>query len=543
MLHVQPTSEKNPRMGNGALQVVVDPGYPSGYAPEAGVQEKRERRMSASKKKVRMKYANKSASGSKFRRRREEKRLAALARDPANPLSPNHIATSGKAAFLAAAGVSDDSAAGSSGGSGAGAGGAAGQGNGGSDGQGKGSAGFTLAPNGLKRTTLFDLHVRRGGKMVEFAGWEMPVLYQGPGALSVMQSHLHTRQVASLFDVSHMCQLKLSGALRVDFLESLIVGDLRELKPDHARLTLFTNENGGIMDDSVVTVRGDHIFFVVNAGCADKDVPHIRKHLAAFKEEKGSEADDLVLEELNETRGLVALQGPKAEEVLANVLGVEGAGVVKGLAFMSCGDAVWQNEDLIVSRCGYTGEDGFEISVPHSIIDSFVETLLAQPISTSGGEQRTMLAGLGARDSLRLEAGLCLYGNDMDEDVTPVEATLLWTVSKSRRQPGSFLGSEKILSQIADKKSARFKRIGFTSKGPPARQGSKIYEVGAAKDAAPIGTVTSGTFSPVLKHGVGMAHVDLAFQKAGTEFEVEVRGKRHAAKAAKMPFVPAGYKS
>ncbi|KAI1892919.1 hypothetical protein AGOR_G00138470 [Albula goreensis] len=367
----------------------------------------------------------------------------------------------------------------------------------------------------LKKTELFDFHREHGGKMVEFAGWSMPVQYKD----SHINSHMHTRQHCSIFDVSHMLQTKIHGKDRVKFMESLIVGDVAELKDNQGTLSLFTNEKGGIMDDLIVTKTDQGYLYVVsNAGCADKDSAHMEAKMKEFKA-AGHDAD---MEYLDES--LIALQGPSMAQVLQPGL----ADDLSKLTFMtSVLTSVFGIQGCRVTRCGYTGEDGVEISVPRSGVVALTERLL------SNSEVR--LAGLGARDSLRLEAGLCLYGNDIDETTTPVEATLVWTIGKRRRQTKDFPGAEIIVPQI--KAKTKRKRVGIVSTGPPVRQHTPIL----SPEGKVIGEVTSGCPSPCLKQNIAMGYVEAAFSKVGTPVQVEVRKKAVKAVVSKMPFVPTNY--
>uniref|UniRef100_A0A3Q2XNF7 Aminomethyltransferase n=1 Tax=Hippocampus comes TaxID=109280 RepID=A0A3Q2XNF7_HIPCM len=342
----------------------------------------------------------------------------------------------------------------------------------------------------LKKTPLFDFHRAHGGKMVEFAGWSMPVQYKD----SHISSHMHTREHCAIFDVSHMLQ---------------------------GTLSLFTNNKGGIIDDLIVTKTDQGYLYVVsNAGCADKDSAHMKARLAEFKA-SGSDVD---LEFLDEA--LIAVQGPSMSQVLQEGLKED----LSKLPFMTSALAtVFGIPGCRVTRCGYTGEDGVEISVPESRVVELTERLLAH--------NEVRLAGLGARDSLRLEAGLCLYGNDIDESTTPVEATLVWTIGKRRRQAKDFPGADIIVPQIKAKTTR--KRVGLVSTGPPVRQHTPIL----SPDGKVIGEVTSGCPSPCLKKNVAMGYVDAAFAKNGTAIQVEVRKKAVAATVCKMPFVPTNYYS
>lgn len=366
----------------------------------------------------------------------------------------------------------------------------------------------------LKKTPLFDFHRASGGKMVEFAGWSMPVQYTD----SHISSHMHTRQHCSLFDVSHMLQTKVHGKDRVKFMESLVVADVAELKDNQGTLSLFTNDKGGIIDDLIVTKTDQTYLYVVsNAGCADKDSAHMKARLAEFK----SAGLDVDLEFLDDA--LIAVQGPSMSRVLQE--GVKDN--LKKLTFMFSAVTTAFGVPCRITRCGYTGEDGVEISVPSSRVVELTEKLLSNP--------EVKLAGLGARDSLRLEAGLCLYGNDIDETTTPVEATLVWTIGKRRRQTRDFPGADIIVPQIKNK--TQKKRVGLVSTGPPVRPHTPIL----SSDGTVIGEVTSGCPSPCLKKNVAMGYVDSAFSKNGTQIQVEVRKKAIPATVSKMPFVPTTY--
>uniref|UniRef100_A0A8C1SY20 Aminomethyltransferase n=1 Tax=Cyprinus carpio TaxID=7962 RepID=A0A8C1SY20_CYPCA len=367
----------------------------------------------------------------------------------------------------------------------------------------------------LYKTPLYEFHRAQGGKMVEFAGWSMPVQYKD----SHINSHMHTRQHCSIFDVSHMLQTKVYGRDRVKFIESLIVGDIAELKDNQGTLSLFTNTKGGIMDDLIVTKTDQGYLYVVsNAGCADKDSAHMQARLQEFK----AAGHDVDLEFMEES--LIALQGPSMAQVLQKGVGDD----LRKLTFMtSVLTPVFGIQGCRVTRCGYTGEDGVEISVPSGDVVSLTEKLLA--------DSEVKLAGLGARDSLRLEAGLCLYGNDIDETTTPVEASLVWTIGKRRRQAQDFPGADIIVPQI--KAKTQRKRVGLISTGPPVRQHTPIL----SSDGRVIGEVTSGCPSPCLKQNVAMGYVEAGFSKVGTSIQVEVRKKAVPAVVSKMPFVPTKY--
>ncbi|WP_299013436.1 glycine cleavage system aminomethyltransferase GcvT [uncultured Photobacterium sp.] len=365
----------------------------------------------------------------------------------------------------------------------------------------------------LQVTPLHALHVEMGAKMVPFAGYDMPVQY----ALGVRKEHIHCREAAGLFDVSHMGQLRLHGVNAAKALEALVPVDIIDLPAGKQRYAFFTNEQGGILDDLMVTNLGDHLFVVVNAACKEKDIAHIKAHLP----------DDVELE-LIEDRALLALQGPKAAEVLARL-----NPSVSDMVFMDAAKVELLGVECLVSRSGYTGEDGYEISVPSDKAETLARELLSQV--------EVEWIGLGARDSLRLECGLCLYGHDIDTTSTPVEASLLWGISKPRRadgeRAGGFPGAEIILEQIKTKDVAR-KRVGLIGQTKaPVREGSKLFDA----DDNEIGIVTSGMFGPTKGVPVAMAYVKTDLAQLGTEIFAEVRGKKLPMTVEKMPFVPQNY--
>lgn len=320
----------------------------------------------------------------------------------------------------------------------------------------------------------------------------------------------------------HICFRLKYGKDRYDFIESLTVADVRKLKENSGSLTLFTNEAGGIKDDLIVTNAPGHLYVVSNAGCRDTDMPHMENRI----KEMQADGKDVSLEFIDDM-GLVALQGPRMSEALQPLTDIE----LNKLGFMqSSVGTVAGIENCRVTRCGYTGEDGVEISVDDTKTKHLVEALLQ-----SSGEPA--LAGLGARDSLRLEAGLCLYGNDIDETTTPVEATLAWTIPKSRRVSGGFPGAEVILKQLKD--GATRKRVGFLSSGPPVRGHMDIVD----QQGNVVGMTTSGCPSPSLGKGnnISMGYVDKKMSKNGTELYIVVRKKKVPAVVSKMPFCPTNY--
>ncbi|UON50747.1 glycine cleavage system aminomethyltransferase GcvT [Vibrio furnissii] len=362
-------------------------------------------------------------------------------------------------------------------------------------------------------TPLHALHVEVGAKMVPFAGYDMPVQY----ALGVKKEHLHTREAAGLFDVSHMGQLRLHGEGAAAALETLVPVDVVDLAEGKQRYAFFTNEQGGILDDLMVANLGDHLFVVVNAACKDQDINHLQAHLPS-----GVEL------EIVDDRALLALQGPKAAEVLARL-----QPAVADMLFMDIQQVQIDGIDCIVSRSGYTGEDGYEISVPADQAEALARTLTAF--------EEVEWIGLGARDSLRLECGLCLYGHDLDETTTPVEASLLWAIQPVRRtggaREGGFPGADIILSQIATKDVSR-KRVGLVGQTKaPVREGTELFDA----DGVKIGLVTSGTAGPTAGIPVSMAYVRADLAAIGTEVFAEVRGKMLPMLVEKMPFVPQRY--
>jgi aminomethyltransferase len=345
--------------------------------------------------------------------------------------------------------------------------------------------------------------------MVPFAGYDMPVQYP----MGVLKEHLHTREKAGLFDVSHMGQARLIGPDRIAALEALCPGELANLKDGRQRYTVLTNDAGGILDDLMITNRGDDLFLVVNAACKDADLAHIEAHLAGF---------DASLERL-EDRALVALQGPAAVGVLSG-LDARAADMV----FMSGTWLSLDGADCFVTRSGYTGEDGYEISVPADKADALARRLLA--------DDAVEAIGLGARDSLRLEAGLCLYGSDIDTTITPVEAGLTWIIGKRRREDGGFPGAAVIQKQLTE--GAPRLRVGLKPEGrAPVRAHAEIQDL----DGNVVGEVTSGGFGPSLEGPMAMGYVPAALATEGTKVTVRVRGKALAATIVPMPFQPHRY--
>ncbi|HTV91003.1 MAG TPA: glycine cleavage system aminomethyltransferase GcvT [Stellaceae bacterium] len=359
----------------------------------------------------------------------------------------------------------------------------------------------------LRRTPLHDLHVALGARIVAFAGYEMPLQYR-PG---IIAEHLHTRSKAGLFDVSHMGQIRLHGGAAAA-LERLVPGDLQALAPGQMRYTLLLSEQGGILDDLMATRTGDGLLLVVNAARKEADLAHLEAHL-----------DRAITIEPRFERALLALQGPAAAAVLARfAAGVERLPFMTGAEVSVCGISCF------VTRSGYTGEDGFELSVAGDDAVALADILL--------NEAEVAPIGLGARDSLRLEAGLCLYGHDIDETTTPVEAALPWTIGKRRRAEGGFPGAAIIVQQLADGPGRR--RVGLRPDGrAPAREGTAILDAAGA----PLGRVTSGGFGPSVGAPVAMGYVAAAHTAPGTPLSLVVRDVPRPARVAALPFVPARY--
>lgn len=367
----------------------------------------------------------------------------------------------------------------------------------------------------LKKLPLDSWHRSLGGRMVPFAGYKMPVQYEG-----VMAEHLWTRENAGLFDVSHMGQVQLTGDSAAEALEAIVPGNISALGAGKIRYTLLLAQDGGILDDLMVTNTGRNLYLVVNGATKHDDIAYFNAQLPS----------DITLDHL-EDQALLALQGPKAAVALAK-LDISPMQpdwpMPTDLYFMEAGPFRWGDIPLGISRSGYTGEDGYEISVPAEHAETLAAALCAldevKPI------------GLGARDSLRLEAGLPLYGHDMDAGVLPVEANLNFALSKARREEANFAGAERVLAQYP--KQAGKKRVGlFVNGRQPIREGARVVDA----DGNIIGAVTSGGFSPTLQKPIAMAYVPMALAETGTEIIVEQRGKPIACTVADMPFVPHNY--
>lgn len=354
--------------------------------------------------------------------------------------------------------------------------------------------------------------------MVPYAGFDMPVLYK---AQSHIESHNWVREKAGMFDVSHMFQHRFSGPGTTDMLQQITPSDLHALKPFTSTLSVLLTENGGIVDDTIITKHGEDDFYIVtNAGCRDKDLKFFEN--AIEQHGKGNVKRETI------DGGLLAFQGPESYSILQKLTDYN----LKDLKFGQSAFIDLLGAKTHIARAGYTGEDGFEISIP----DESAAKQLPYALMDAG-QGLVQPIGLAARDSLRLEAGMCLYGHELSEDVTPVEAALTWVVAKSRRTPGSFNGSDIILNQIAEKKGVL--RVGLITEGPAARDGTQIFH--PDNQSKSIGKITSGSMSPTLKKNISMAYVPREFAKKDTELLVNVRGKFRNAKVVKMPFVPSKF--
>lgn len=361
----------------------------------------------------------------------------------------------------------------------------------------------------LKTTPLDALHRSLDAKMVPFAGYAMPVQFPA----GVLTEHNHTRAAAGLFDVSHMGQVVLRGDDVAAALETLVPGELQALGDDRMRYTLLLNDQAGILDDLMVTNRGDHLYVVVNAACKEADIAHLQASLPSS-----------VTVEPWEDRALLALQGPQAVDALQRHTDAD----MSQLRFMASAEMGIGGIHCLVSRSGYTGEDGVEISVPAGDAQALAEMLLSEP--------EVEPIGLGARDSLRLEAGLCLYGHDIDETTTPVEASLTWAIGKRRRAEGGFPGDAVVQRQLSEGTARR--RVGIRPDGrAPAREGADLTDL----DGKTIGAITSGGFGPTAGGPVAMGYVQTAHAETGTQVNAIVRGKPLSAQVADLPFVTQNY--
>ena len=359
-----------------------------------------------------------------------------------------------------------------------------------------------------EKTALYNYHKSLGAKFVPFAGYEMPVQYSS----GIVVEHKLTRSKAGMFDVSHMGQLSIEGNEDLALeLEKIIPIDLIKIKLNQSKYSFLTNEKGGIYDDLIITKVEKGFNIILNAACKDNDFRIIKKTLNnKFK---------LVL---HKNLSLVALQGPKSPKILEEL--VKG---VSSLKFMNGNKFFYKGKEIYITRSGYTGEDGFEISISNELVEDFAKKLLSMEVNP---------IGLGARDTLRLEAGLCLYGHDINENTSPVEANLKWAISKRRREEGGFTGYEKIKSDLNG--SLNRLRVGVKPEGKIiAREGVKIF----SEDDKEIGSITSGTFGPSVNGPIAMGYVKLNFSKPGTKILLEVRGKKYGAKISELPFYKKNY--
>ena len=370
----------------------------------------------------------------------------------------------------------------------------------------------------LRKTPLNALHREFGAKLTEFAGYEMPVQY----GLGILGEHQHTRKKAGLFDVSHMGQVILSGQSYEETalsLEKVLPMDVLGLEIGRQRYGFLTNDDGGILDDLMFSNRGDHIFVVLNAACKDSDIKYLRSLLEP----------NISIKEI-ESRALIALQGPASEAVLGKY-----HPQIKNMKFMDVETLTIDGAECWISRSGYTGEDGFEISIPAEAAEPITRSILSN--------QNVEFIGLGARDSLRLEAGLCLYGHDIDQATTPVEASLTWAIQKARRSNGSrasgFIGSEIILKQLAG--GTNKKRVGLLPQTrAPMREGVEIFATETSKEA--IGKITSGGYGPTVGYPIAMGYINSEYANSEDDLFGELRGKRVPVKVSNLPFVPLNFK-
>ena len=370
----------------------------------------------------------------------------------------------------------------------------------------------------LRKTPLNALHREFGAKLTEFAGYEMPVQYR----LGILGEHQHTRKKAGLFDVSHMGQVILSGQSYEETalsLEKVLPMDVLGLEIGRQRYGFLTTDEGGILDDLMFSNRGDHIFVVLNAACKDSDIKYLRSLLEP----------NISIKEI-ESRALIALQGPASEAVLGKY-----HPQIKNMKFMDVETLTIDGAECWISRSGYTGEDGFEISIPAEAAEPITRSILSN--------QNVEFIGLGARDSLRLEAGLCLYGHDIDQATTPVEASLTWAIQKARRSNGSrasgFIGSEIILKQLAG--GTNKKRVGLLPQTrAPMREGVEIFATETSKEA--IGKITSGGYGPTVGYPIAMGYINSEYANSEYDLFGELRGKRVPVKVSNLPFVPLNFK-
>ena len=359
----------------------------------------------------------------------------------------------------------------------------------------------------IKKTPLYNLHIQHGAKMVEFAGYQMPIQYKS----GIIQEHKFTRENAGIFDVSHMGQLFITGSDQLtNDLEKIFPVNLKNLKINHSKYSFLMNEQGGIYDDLIITKLKDGYLIILNAACKKQDFEIIKKKL-----------DDKYELNLDESLSLIAIQGPKAKDVLGKVVSN-----IANLKFMNGGEFEYDNSNIYITRSGYTGEDGFEISIDNKKAEKFVDQLI---------NYGAKLIGLGARDTLRLEAGLCLYGNDLDEKTSPIEANLIWAIPKSRVD-SDYPGSNIIKKQIDD--GVKTLRVGIKPETRViARGNTKIFDMNDKE----IGKVTSGTFGPSVECSIAMGYVENNYSPTNTKIFLEVRGKKVPANVCDLPFYKKNY--
>ena len=360
----------------------------------------------------------------------------------------------------------------------------------------------------VQKTALYNLHKSLGAKFVPFAGYEMPIQYKD----GIVKEHISTRSYAGFFDVSHMGQFFLEGDdTLTEALEKIIPADLKSLTLNHSKYSFLLNDSGGIIDDLIITKTQEGFCIILNAACKENDVKEISKFLN--KNHKHFINSDL---------SLIALQGPKAVEILEKL-----TPGVSNLKFMTGGNFKFDGTNLYVTRSGYTGEDGFEISIPNNKVEKLIKFLV---------ENKVNPIGLGARDTLRLEAGLCLYGHDLNEKTNPIEANLKWAIAKRRREEGGFNGWEKIKELMAN--GSNKKRVGILPEGRViARENTKVF----SDHGEEIGLITSGTFGPSVNASVAMGYINSEFSEIGTKIQLEVRGKKHGGKVSELPFFKKSY--
>jgi aminomethyltransferase len=361
---------------------------------------------------------------------------------------------------------------------------------------------------GVQKTALYDFHKNLGARFVSFAGYEMPIQYKD----GIVKEHINTRESVGFFDVSHMGQLFLSGDRSLEeSLEKIIPLDFKEIKKNQSKYSFLINDKGGVIDDLIITRVEEGFNIILNAACKDNDIKEISKCLSSKHKY-----------ELKKNLSLIALQGPKSELILESI--VNG---VKKLKFMNGDYFEFEENKIYITRSGYTGEDGFEISVPNKYVENFTKILFDKDVKA---------IGLGARDTLRLEAGLCLYGHELNQDINPIQANLKWAIPKRRREEGGFNGWEKIKQDL--KNGVSKIRVGIKPYGKIiAREGAKIF----SSEGEEIGVITSGTFGPSVNSPVSMGYIKSKFSEINNKILLEVRGKKHEAVVSKLPFYKKSY--